>query len=53
MRTTILVAYLDGRSDDGTVNFVEFRNTPPDMDDDLPALLYRPGHYDILERKGE
>ncbi|KAL1740933.1 peptidase C65 Otubain-domain-containing protein [Schizophyllum fasciatum] len=41
------IAYLDGRSADGSVEFVQFRNAG---DESQPAmvLLYRPGHYDIL-----
>ncbi|TRM60070.1 peptidase C65 Otubain-domain-containing protein [Schizophyllum amplum] len=41
------VAYLDGRSADGAVEFVQFRNAAEE--NELPmVLLYRPGHYDIL-----
>ncbi|TCD68017.1 hypothetical protein EIP91_011628 [Steccherinum ochraceum] len=47
----IQVAYLDGRSSDGTVNFVEFQIAPPAPGaPPPPVLLYRPGHYDILEK---
>ncbi|KAJ8455537.1 hypothetical protein ONZ45_g18921 [Pleurotus djamor] len=42
------VAYLDGRSADGKVDFVEFRNG----DSQPLTLLYRPGHYDILLKSG-
>ncbi|KAH8114898.1 cysteine proteinase [Phellopilus nigrolimitatus] len=45
------VAYLDGHSDDGSVSFVQFQNVPPDAFDNPPVLLYRPGHYDILEKR--
>ncbi|KAL1731420.1 peptidase C65 Otubain-domain-containing protein, partial [Schizophyllum commune] len=41
------IAYLDGRSADGAVEFVRFRNAP-DEGERAMVLLYRPGHYDIL-----
>ncbi|KAF4568356.1 hypothetical protein EYR40_010241 [Pleurotus pulmonarius] len=48
LRLNLDVAYLDGRSSDGHVDFVEFRNS-----DSTPlTLLYRPGHYDILLKSG-
>ncbi|KAL5478881.1 hypothetical protein ACEPAI_2158 [Sanghuangporus weigelae] len=50
LKLNIEVAYLDGHGADGSVNFVQFHNVPPEDFDDPPVLLYRPGHYDILER---
>ncbi|KAH8104097.1 cysteine proteinase [Cristinia sonorae] len=48
---SIQVAYLDGHGNDGTVNFVEFQIAPPEEGSPpSPVLLYRPGHYDILEK---
>ena len=41
LKTNIRVAYLDGHSTDGTVNFVDFVNTPPEDSPDPPVLLYR------------
>ncbi|OCB85850.1 cysteine proteinase [Sanghuangporus baumii] len=50
LKLNIEVAYLDGHGADGSVNFVQFHNVPPEDFDNPPVLLYRPGHYDILER---
>ncbi|KZT24962.1 cysteine proteinase [Neolentinus lepideus HHB14362 ss-1] len=44
------VAYLDGRSPDGHVDFVKFNEGVDDGLDPL-VLLYRPGHYDVLEKR--
>lgn len=50
MKVNIRVAYLDGRREDGHVDFVDFRNAEADAIGSEPlVLLYRPGHYDILE----
>ncbi|KAI0338334.1 cysteine proteinase [Trametopsis cervina] len=56
LRTPVRVAYLDGHAPD-SVNFVDFVHH--DIDDGGEAqdqvretvLLYRPGHYDILEKQ--
>ncbi|KAJ7584868.1 cysteine proteinase [Mycena floridula] len=49
LQININVAYLDGRGGpDGQVNFVEFRHAPDSGAEPL-VLLYRPGHYDILQ----
>jgi len=45
----VKVAYLDGRSADGQVNFVDFSEHVSGGAEPL-VLLYRPGHYDILEK---
>ncbi|KAI0920455.1 hypothetical protein AcW1_002189 [Taiwanofungus camphoratus] len=55
LRVNISVAYLDGRahgSQEGQVDFVQFHNTD-EVDTDPVILLYRPGHYDILDRRSE
>jgi len=49
LKANIEIAYLDGHDKDGAVNFVSFDSVPPEDYDDPPVLLYRPGHYDILE----
>ncbi|KAF8735257.1 hypothetical protein AX14_002401 [Amanita brunnescens Koide BX004] len=46
LRLNVKVAYLDGRGDTGTVEYVEFQNEPAAKEP--ITLLYRPGHYDIL-----
>jgi len=51
LKINIEIAYLDGHSADGTVNFVSFQNLPETDVPNPPILLYRPGHYDILEKK--
>ncbi|PAV15687.1 cysteine ase [Pyrrhoderma noxium] len=50
LKLNIEVAYLDGHNEDGSVNFVQFHNVPPEDFENPPVLLYRPGHYDILEQ---
>ncbi|THH03339.1 hypothetical protein EW145_g6338 [Phellinidium pouzarii] len=50
LKLNVEVAYLDGHSDDGSVSFVEFQNVPLDDNENPLVLLYRPGHYDILEK---
>ncbi|OBZ74856.1 Ubiquitin thioesterase otubain-like protein [Grifola frondosa] len=54
LKVNISVAYLDGRSADadGKVDFVEFQNND-EVDTDPVILLYRPGHYDILDKRSE
>ncbi|OJT14251.1 Ubiquitin thioesterase otubain-like [Trametes pubescens] len=52
MKVNINVAYLDGHDAQGTVSFVSFQNAP-DPDTEPVHLLYRPGHYDILDRRSE
>ncbi|KIK23703.1 hypothetical protein PISMIDRAFT_100055, partial [Pisolithus microcarpus 441] len=49
LRVRIQIAYLDGRSSDGKVEFVEF-NHEPDSSRKPLLLLYRPGHYDIIDK---
>jgi ubiquitin thioesterase protein OTUB1 len=41
LKINIRVAYLDGHSPEGIVNFVDFVNTPPEDSPDPPVLLYR------------
>ncbi|TFK47225.1 cysteine proteinase [Heliocybe sulcata] len=52
LKINFSVAYLDGRSADGHVDFVKFNE---DVEDGLEplVLLYRPGHYDVLEKRTE
>ncbi|KAF8438568.1 peptidase C65 Otubain-domain-containing protein [Boletus edulis BED1] len=45
----VKVAYLDGHAADGQVNFVDFSENASHGGDPL-VLLYRPGHYDILQK---
>ncbi|KAI0651332.1 cysteine proteinase [Trametes meyenii] len=52
LKVNINVAYLDGHDTQGTVSFVPFQNAP-DPDTEPINLLYRPGHYDILDRRSE
>jgi len=52
LKIDVSVAYLDGRSPDGKVDFVEFHDTESRSDHVQPlTLLYRPGHYDILDKR--
>lgn len=44
------VAYVDGRTARGDVSFVELRHARNPGTDPI-ALLYRPGHYDILIKR--
>ncbi|KAI0277807.1 peptidase C65 Otubain-domain-containing protein [Russula aff. rugulosa BPL654] len=48
-KVNLKIAYLDGRSQDGRVEFVTF-NHASDQNESPLTLLYRPGHYDILDR---
>ncbi|EPQ55743.1 cysteine proteinase [Gloeophyllum trabeum ATCC 11539] len=52
LKINFSVAYLDGRSADGHVDFVNFNDGIQDELEPL-VLLYRPGHYDILEKQSE
>ncbi|KAI0370907.1 cysteine proteinase [Pilatotrama ljubarskyi] len=52
LKANINVAYLDGHDAQGTVSFVSFQNAP-DPNAEPVNLLYRPGHYDILDRRNE
>ncbi|KAH9856300.1 cysteine proteinase [Lenzites betulinus] len=52
LKVNINVAYLDGHDTQGTVSFVPFQNAH-DPDTEPVHLLYRPGHYDILDRRSE
>jgi len=52
LKTNVNVAYLDGRSPTGKVDFVEFRDPDSQLENSSPiTLLYRPGHYDILDKR--
>ncbi|KIK94176.1 hypothetical protein PAXRUDRAFT_828261 [Paxillus rubicundulus Ve08.2h10] len=48
----VKIAYLDGRSPNGQVNFHDFGLDAGDApgNSEPPVLLYRPGHYDILQK---
>ncbi|KAI0632822.1 cysteine proteinase [Trametes polyzona] len=52
LKVNINVAYLDGHDTQGKVSFVSFQNAP-DENAEPVNLLYRPGHYDILDRRSE
>jgi len=50
LKINIKVAYLDGRGDGDKVDFVELSNIEDGYNGMKEVcLLYRPGHYDILE----
>jgi len=52
LKLNLNVAYLDGRSATGKVDFVEFRDPDSRLENSSPiTLLYRPGHYDILDKR--
>jgi len=58
LKVSINVAYVDGTGaggvgdGDGKVDFVEFETEDSKGNGTVPiTLLYRPGHYDILEKK--
>jgi len=52
LKMNVNVAYLDGRSPTGKVDFVEFRDPDSQIENGSPiTLLYRPGHYDILDKR--
>lgn len=50
LKVNLKIAYLDGRSQDGRVEFVTFDHAS-DQNETPLTLLYRPGHYDILDRR--
>lgn len=50
IQVNVKIAYLDGRSPDGRVEFVTFNHSKDENEAPL-MLLYRPGHYDILDRR--
>jgi len=51
LKVNVNIAYLDGRSQNGKVDFVEFHHANSQNDGVEPIiLLYRPGHYDILDK---
>ncbi|VDC04750.1 unnamed protein product [Peniophora sp. CBMAI 1063] len=52
LQLNVKVAYLDGHSADGKVDWVDFQ-CAPDPQASPVILLYRPGHYDILETRSE
>jgi len=52
LKMSVNIAYLDGRSPTGKVDFVEFRDPDSQPENGSPiTLLYRPGHYDILDKR--
>ncbi|KAI0752149.1 peptidase C65 Otubain-domain-containing protein [Fomes fomentarius] len=50
LKVNVNVAYLDGHDQQGKVSFVPFQNAPFTFLETI-NLLYRPGHYDILDRR--
>ncbi|KAH9980568.1 peptidase C65 Otubain-domain-containing protein [Russula compacta] len=52
LKVNLKIAYLDGRSQDGRVEFVAF-NYASDGNEAPLTLIYRPGHYDILDRRSD
>ncbi|KAI0695288.1 peptidase C65 Otubain-domain-containing protein [Cerioporus squamosus] len=50
LKVNVNVAYLDGHDQQGKVSFVPFQNAPFTFLEPV-NLLYRPGHYDILDRR--
>ncbi|KZT69469.1 cysteine proteinase [Daedalea quercina L-15889] len=54
LKVNVSVAYLDGHvhGEEGKVDFVQFKNVE-DSTIDPVVLLYRPGHYDILDQRSE
>lgn len=52
LQINVDIAYIDGHSIDGDVNFVELRHAIESGADPI-TLLYRPGHYDILMKGGD
>jgi len=54
LKVNLRVAYLSGRGDEEKVDFVEMNNVPEGQNGMKEVvLLYRPGHYDILEYRDE
>ncbi|KAH9916247.1 cysteine proteinase, partial [Epithele typhae] len=50
LKVNVNVAYLDGHNAKGEVNFVPFQNAAFTVTHPV-NLLYRPGHYDILDKR--
>jgi len=50
LKVNLNIAYLDGRSEDGRVEYVKF-NHASDANEAPIVLIYRPGHYDILDKR--
>ncbi|KAI9430852.1 cysteine proteinase [Lactarius indigo] len=50
LKVNVAIAYFDGRDKDGNVEFVKF-NKAIDPSEAPVTLIYRPGHYDILDRR--
>jgi len=50
LKVNLKIAYLDGRSQDGRVEYVTFKYASDENETPL-TLIYRPGHYDILDRR--
>jgi len=50
LKVNVEIAYLDGRSEDGRVEFVKF-NHATNVNEPPLTLVYRPGHYDILDKR--
>lgn len=57
LRVHVVVAYLDGHQhgkEEGEVNFVHFMKAVGSVPDAEPVtLLYRPGHYDLLDTRSD
>jgi len=51
LKLNVQVAYLDGRGSDGRIDFVPFENSEDHKTVEDVILLYRPGHYDILQKE--
>ncbi|KAI9461938.1 cysteine proteinase [Lactarius psammicola] len=50
LKVNVEIAYFDGRNKDGNVEFVKFNKAIEPNEAPL-TLIYRPGHYDILDRR--
>ncbi|KAH9031883.1 cysteine proteinase [Lactarius pseudohatsudake] len=50
LKVNVAIAYFDGRDKDGIVEFVKF-DKAIDPSEAPVTLIYRPGHYDILDRR--
>ncbi|KAI9454268.1 peptidase C65 Otubain-domain-containing protein [Russula earlei] len=50
LKVNLEIAYLDGRGQDGRVEFVAFKHASDENETPL-TLIYRPGHYDVLDRR--
>jgi len=53
LNLNVQVAYLDGRGTNGHVDFVPFNNSDDHGTIEDVILLYRPGHYDVLQKGTE